>query len=108
MRRPVQTHSGAPAELDSLAAASLIFLDGLGGFLLRSLLGRLLIVGGFVLGLLLALRLFRRLLVTARLLGESGGGGHNKNATRYESGGRREVAAQHREGPNAGMGHFTH
>ena len=73
MRRPVQTHSGAPAEVDSLASASLIFLDCLGGLLLRGLFGCLLIVRGFVLGLLLALPLFGRLLLARRLLGRKRG-----------------------------------
>ena len=107
MRRPVHTHSGAPAELESLAAASSIFFDGLGDCLLRGLLGRLLVVLGFALGLLVALRLFGRLLVAGGVLGESGKRRQQENAARDQSGGRRKGAAQHGGGPNAGMGHFT-
>ena len=67
MRRPVQTHSGAPAELDSFLGRFLIFADGFVGGLLRGLLGRLLVALGFSLLLLLGLRRFGRLLLPARL-----------------------------------------
>ena len=90
MRRPVQTHSGAPAELDSLAAASLIFVDGLVRPPARALAcsAACLLVLGFALLLLLALRLFGRLLIARRLLGESGKRRQQENAARDQSGGR--------------------
>ena len=65
-----------------------IFLHGLVDFLLRGLLGCLLVALRFALLLLLALRLLGRLLLSARLLGESGERRQQENAARDQRGGR--------------------
>ena len=103
MRRPVHTHSGAPAELASFGLGLLVFGDRLGRFLLLGLhlIRGLLVAGGFLGRLLIALALLRRL-PRALVLCRSRDGRPQQNAAGQQGGGGTDGAAQHGSAPDAG------
>ena len=95
MRRPVQTHSGAPAELGSLAFGLFVFSDGLGRLLLLGLgLIGCLLVAFFLLALWLGLALLLSRSATL-VLCQSRECGPQQNAAGQEGGGGADSAAQH-------------